>query len=119
MSLVESVLDRPHFDDESLPLQHSQATSAKRFTRSHRPRWQDVDLIVTATPEGRTVQHRPLSRSDLPKADQEAPMKISAEAQPFGLVNMAAIYQEAMRDRYADQIGHIHTLAELDPPRAD
>jgi hypothetical protein len=46
-------------------------------------------------------------------------MKFSAEAQPFGLVNMATVYQEAMRDRYADQIGHIHMLSELDPPRAD
>jgi hypothetical protein len=55
LSLVESVLDHPHFDDESLTLQHSRAPSAKRFAQSHHPRWQDVDLIITATLEGHTV----------------------------------------------------------------
>lgn len=33
--------------------------------------------------------------------------------------NAAAIYQEALRDRYADQIGYIQPLSEPDLPKAD
>ena len=102
LSLVESVLDRSAYDDEFPPLQHFRAVGPKRSARSRRSRWQDADLIIMATPKGRTVQRRPLSRSDLPRDDREASAADIVVAHPFGLANAATIYQEAMRDRYAD-----------------
>jgi hypothetical protein len=64
LSLIESVLDQSPCDDEFPPLQHFQVVCPKRSARSCHPRWQDVDLTITVTPQGRTVQRRPLSRSD-------------------------------------------------------
>lgn len=93
--------------------------SAKRSAWPQYPRWQDADLTIKATPEGRIVQRRPLSRSDLPKANRKALAKNAVVAHPFGLVNAATVYQEAMRDCYADQIGHIYPLTEPDLPKAD
>ena len=40
-------------------------------------------------------------------------------AHPYGLANASALYQEALHDLYADQIGDIHPLAELVLPSAD
>jgi hypothetical protein len=118
-SLVESVLDQPAYDDKFPSLQHFQAVSAKRSAHSRRQKWQDADLTITVTPEGRIVQRRPLSRSDLPKANWEAPAKNVVMAHPFELANTTTIYQEAIRDRYTDQIGHNHALIELDLPKAN
>ena len=40
-------------------------------------------------------------------------------AHPYGVANIAASYQEALHDLYADQIGNIHPLTELVMPSAD
>jgi hypothetical protein len=99
---MESVLDQPTYDYEFPSLQHFQAVSTKRSARSRRPKRQDADLTITATPEGRIVQRLPLSKSNLPKDDREAPAKNVVMTHPFGLANAATVYQEAMRDRYTD-----------------
>ena len=58
--LVDSVLDRSRLSGEPSALQGHHATNAERPTRARHPRWQDEDLVITATLEGRTVQRRPL-----------------------------------------------------------
>lgn len=40
-------------------------------------------------------------------------------AQPYGLPNANASYQEALQGLYADQIGDIHSLAKFALPSAD
>lgn len=40
-------------------------------------------------------------------------------AQPYGLANMATIYQATLHDLYTDQIGHIHPLSEPDLSNTD
>jgi hypothetical protein len=40
-------------------------------------------------------------------------------AHPYGLANAITTYQEALRDRYANQIGYIHLLSRPNLPEAD
>lgn len=40
-------------------------------------------------------------------------------AHPFGITNTTTVYQEAMQDRFADQIDHIYKLTKPDLPKAD
>ena len=40
-------------------------------------------------------------------------------AQPYGLANITASYQEALQGLYANQIDDIHQLAEFALPSAD
>ena len=35
-------------------------------------------------------------------------------AQPYGMANVATVYQDALREFYADQIGHVYPLSEHD-----
>ena len=58
--LMDSVLDQSRASDEVPALQGHHATNAEHPARAYHSRWQDEDLVITATPEGRTVQHRPL-----------------------------------------------------------
>jgi len=59
--LVDLVLDRSRVSDEPPTLQGHHASNAEHPARAHHPRWQDEDLVITPTLEGRTVQCRPLS----------------------------------------------------------
>lgn len=71
LSLVESATPQLRHNDEFPPFQE---VRSKRSTQHRRPRWQDAGLIITATPQGRTVQCQPLHRSDLPSAGRQAPV---------------------------------------------
>ena len=53
--LVDSILDRSTTSYESPALQGRQAAATERPARLHRPRRQDFDLVIMATPEGHTV----------------------------------------------------------------
>ena len=55
------------------------------------------------------VQRRPPSDLDLYEVDREIP---GVTALPFGLSSVAATYQDALRGKFADQVGDIHPLAE-------
>jgi hypothetical protein len=55
LSLVESVLDRSTTGDEFLALQDHQVAASERPARTHRQRQPDSDLVIAATPGGRTV----------------------------------------------------------------
>ena len=79
--LVDSVLDQSRASNEVPALQGHHATNAEHPTRARRSRWQDEDLVITATLEGHTVQHRPLP----------APMESMLRPYPFGLVGVDPI----------------------------
>lgn len=87
-----------------------------RSAHSHHLRWLDEDLIIIATPEGRMGHHQPLPATDLPKADQEAPLTNGTMVHPFGLTSMGAIYQSAIRHSFTNQI---ERNVESDLPKAD
>ena len=68
-------------------------------------------FLTTATPEGRTVQHRPL-----PALTESMPKPYS-----FGLVGMGSIYQDAVHHLFADHAerNHIDDLYQIDFLEAD
>ena len=55
------------------------------------------------------VQRRPPFDLDLSKAAQETP---GVTTLPFGLTNVAAAYQDALRGKFTDQVGDVHPLAD-------
>ena len=55
------------------------------------------------------VQHRPPSDSDLSEAVRET---LGVTALPFGLTSVTTTYQEALRGKFADQVGDVHPLAD-------
>jgi len=55
------------------------------------------------------VQRRPPSDPDL----SEVPRKtLGIAALPFGFTNVAVTYQDALRGKFADQVGDVHPLAD-------
>ena len=79
--LVDSVLDQSRASDEVPALHGHHATNAEYLAHACRLRWQDEDLVITATPEGRTVQRRPLP----------APTESMPRPYSFGLVGVGPI----------------------------
>ena len=55
------------------------------------------------------VQRRPPFDPDLSEAARETP---GVTALPFGFTNAATTYQDALRGKFADQVGDIHPLAD-------
>ena len=58
--LMVLVLDQSRASDEFPILQDHQAATTERPTQPHYSRQLDSDLVIMATPEGHTVQRRPL-----------------------------------------------------------
>ena len=83
--LVDSILDQSRASDEVPALQGHHATNAEHPARARRLRWQDEDLVITATLEGHTVQCRPLP----------APMESMLKPYCFVLVGADMICQDA------------------------
>jgi hypothetical protein len=54
LTLVDSIQNQ---STEQVPLHHNRST---RPVRAHRPTRLDIDLVVTATPKGRTIHLRPV-----------------------------------------------------------
>jgi hypothetical protein len=86
LSLTELILDRFAMSDKVPALQDHHATMTERIARPHRPGWQDSDMVIMATLEGRTVRCRPLPATSLRLANYEAPMENMLRPYPFGLV---------------------------------
>ena len=64
------------------------------------------------------VQRRPPSDLDLSEAARKT---LGVAALPFGLTNIAATFQDALRGKFADQVGDAHLLTDLiidQPPPA-
>jgi hypothetical protein len=55
LSLTKSILYRFAMSDEVPALQDRHATMTERSARPHRLRWQDLDLVIMTTLEGRMV----------------------------------------------------------------
>ena len=55
------------------------------------------------------VQHRPPFDLDLSEATWKTPM---ATALSFGFTNIAATYRDALRVKFADQVGDVHPLVD-------
>ena len=90
--LMDSVLDQSRASDEIPILQGHHATNAEHTSRACRLRWQDEDLVIMATPEGCTVQCRPLP------ALTESMLKPYS----FGLVGTSLICQDIVHHLFAD-----------------
>ena len=78
----------------------------ERPARPHRARWIDSDLVITATPEGRTVRRRPLPSTSLCLDDYEVSMENSSSPYPFGMEFVGFAYQNAVHHLFADHIEH-------------
>ena len=96
LSLAESILDRSTKVDQIPALQGHHATNAEHLARAQCPRWQDEDLVITTTLEGRTVQCRPLP----------AQTEIMLRPHPFGLVGVDPIFWDAVHHLFADHTEH-------------
>ena len=55
------------------------------------------------------VQRQPPSNPDLSKTAQKI---LGVLALPFGLTNIVVTYQDALRGKFADQVGDVHPLAD-------
>ena len=109
--LMDSVLDQSRASDEVPALQGHHATNAEHPARARRRRWQDEDLVITVTPEGRTVQRRPLP----------APTKSMPKPYSFRLVGAGLICQDVVHHLFADHAerSHINDLYQIDFSEAD
>ena len=95
---MDSVLDQSRASDEIPALQGHHATNAEHAARAHRLRWQDEDLVITATPEGRTVQRRPLPTST----------ESLSKPYSFGLVGADPICWDAVHHLFTDHTKRNH-----------
>jgi len=66
-------------------------------------------LSIAESALGTLVQRRPPTDSDLPDAARKT---LGVAAPPFGLANAAATFQDALRGKFADQVGDVHPLAD-------
>jgi len=90
--LVDLVLDRYRASDDFPTLQDHQAIATERPARPHRARQIYSDLVITATPKGRTVRRRPLPTTGLRLDDYEAPMENPPRPYPFRLEGVGSAY---------------------------
>ena len=109
--LVGSVLDQSRASDEFLVLQDHQAATTERPARPLHSRWPDSDMVITATPKGRTVQRQPLSPST----------KNMLKPYSFGLVGAGPICRDAVHHIFTDhaKCSHINDLYQIDFLDAD
>ena len=103
------------------PLRSSSSTIDRPLPRYQRRQINNDDLIASIDQIGQKladclsiaelalttlVQRRPSSGLDLL---EETPR---VTALPFGLTNVAATYQDALRGKFIDQVGDVHPLAD-------
>jgi hypothetical protein len=76
--------------------------------------------VITATPDGHTVQRQPLLAIDLHLADYEAPMEDMLKPYPFGLVGAGSAYQDVVHHLFIDHVerDHIDDLYVIHLPEA-
>ena len=87
-------------------LQGHHATNAEHPARACHPRWQDEDLVITGTLEGRTVQCRLLL----------APMENMLRPYSFGLMGVDLICLDALHHLFANHTkrSYINDLYQID-----
>jgi len=109
--LVDSVLDQCRASDDFPALQDHQAATTERPARPLHSRWPDSDMVITATPEGRTIQLQPLP----------APTESMPKPYSFGLVGAGLICQDAVHHLFADHAerSRVDNLYQIDSLEAD
>ena len=119
--LVGSVLDQSRASDEFPVLQDHQAAATERPARPHRSRRPYSDMAITAAPEGRTAQHRPLPATSLRLADYEASTEDPPKPYHFGQEGAGSAYQNAVHNLFVDHVerDHITELYVIDPTDSD
>ena len=107
-----------------LPLRSPSSTTRRPLPRYQRRQINNDDLIASIDQVGlkladclsiaesvldTLVQRQPPSDPDLSEATRET---TGVMALPFGFANTAAVYQDALRGKFADQVGAIHPVAD-------
>ena len=108
---MELVLNQSTNGDVTPALQGHHATNDEHPARVRLSRLQDEDLVITATPDGRIVQRRPLP----------TPIENMPRHYYFGLVGADLIYRDALHHLFADHTkrSYINGLYQIDLPEAD
>jgi hypothetical protein len=88
LTLVESIRDQSAEDGYGLLHHHRSEQPA----RADRQRHLDSNLVIMATPEGRTVHYQPALAIGLRSADYEALTEHPSIVYPYGLANTASEY---------------------------
>jgi hypothetical protein len=83
--LVDSIQNQ---STEQVQLHHNRST---RLVRTRRPTWLDIDLVVTATPQGHTVRLRPVPTLGLRLSEYQV-LTEDRQTLPYGLKNAASEY---------------------------
>ena len=119
--LVDSVLDQSKASYEFPTLQDHQAAATERPARPHRSRRPNSDMVIMATPEGRTVRRQPLPATGLRLANYEAPMEDPLKPYPFGLEGVGSAYQNTIHHLFADHVERDRAidLYIIDPTKSD
>ena len=94
LALVDSIPNQP---TEQVTTTHNRST---RPARAGRPARLGTDLVVTSTPEGRSVRRRPTPATGLRLSECEALME-NYQPQPYSLRNTASNYAYNIQ-RYSD-----------------
>ena len=90
LALVDSIQNQP---TKQVTTPHNRST---RPARASRPARLGTDLVVTSTPEGRSVHRRPAPATGLWLSEYKTSME-NYQAQPYGLRNTASNYVYSMQ----------------------
>jgi hypothetical protein len=112
LTLVDSIQNQ---STEQVLLHHNRST---RPVRARRPTRLDTDVVVTATPKGRTVRLRLVPTPGLRLSKYQALME-DCQALPYGLKNVASeyVYRTPHLFMGPTERDHISDLYFLDIPR--
>jgi hypothetical protein len=109
LTLVDSIRDRSSEDRHSRP------------ARAGRQRRLDPNLVITATPEWRTVRYRPVPVTGLRSRDYKALTEHSPNTYPYGLVNTTSEYAARIPHLFVDpaERDHVSDLYLINLPEPD
>jgi hypothetical protein len=112
LTLVDSIQNQ---STKQVPHHHNRST---RPVRARRPTRLDIDIVVTATPEGRMVRLRPVPTPSLKLYEYQALME-DCQALPYGLKNAASEYAYRTPHLFIGptERDHVLDLCFLDMPR--
>lgn len=121
LSLAESVLHRSPSGGKSPTRQYCCNATPEQSSWTCQLAWQDSDLVIMASPDGRTVWHQPLPATSLSLADFDAPMEHAPIGLPFGLLSAGSIYQDSIRHVFANhtECSIVTDVYQIDLPQAD
>jgi hypothetical protein len=99
LALVDSIQNQ---STKQVPTRHNRST---RPARAHRSTWSVTDLVVMATPEGRTVRFSQPPAAG-PKLSEHHVLKDNNQVLPYGLQNAASRYAHQLHN-FPPRRGHM------------